>query len=885
MVNEASNGKGGGAQHQQLQQSQQLDPTMCLELALEGERLCKSGDFTAGVAFLEAAVRLGTDDARVLSAIYSQLGNAYFYLSDYERALRFHELDLKIVQTQRDALGEAKASGNLGNTLKMLGRFDEATLFCERHLIISRKEGDKIGEGRAYYNLGNVFHSKAKQLARGTRLEPGDYPVEVRVLLHKAVECYEKNLDLMVKLSDRVAQGRAYGNLGNTHYLLGNFRRAITFHEQRLKFATEFRDRAAERRAYSNLGNCHVFLGEFARAAECYRRTRKLAQQLNDRAVEAQACYSLGNIYTLIGDLENALGFHLEHLEIAKELQDRVGEGRAYQSLAHCHQGLGSLEKAAELASLHLQLAQETGDTESEVVARQTLEELSAQLGTPIRQPPHKVRRRSMEDMSLVSMTPESRQATGSATDNENEKDGSTSTNAEDDKAEAMETSCQAIDGEKNSFLDMLTELQGDRMDDQRCQVVTQASSSSASVKRFNLRTRSVSVDTHHRDVLHHVSSTRTTNSTVTASQTTAGGSGGQRVTGSRTRGSISGVSGATGEVREELLDLIEGLQSRRMNEQRTSLPQLPGLIGSGGAAEVSNSGRGTGLGRRAVGDNGHLQSNINNNNSQVVPNRMQLSGEDFFEMLARCQSSRLEEQRSRMPQQADTLSLGSADSGAHLAPSNAGQQQNAGNAAGTSSGTTHRTSAPTVPDEDFFSLILKVQGDRIEDQRTAFKPIQENLEAHGASDSGRASSGKGSGSGSGGTGSQRSSTRSNRENAGGLRGSLKQALKAVARNARPSVKLNSSARKPLHSFHHQLQQQQSMGSSKRKGLASLSNSQSSLSSRTSRSSRLTCQSSSMTTMTTSTSASSATSGVSLRSSSNAAASSSGANLVPPAKN
>lgn len=43
-----------------------------------------------------------------------------------------------------------------------------------------------------------------------------------------------------------------------------------------------------------------------------------------------------------------------------------------------------------------------------------------------------------------------------------------------DDKAEAMETSCQAIDGEKNSFLDMLTELQGDRMDDQRCQVVTQ---------------------------------------------------------------------------------------------------------------------------------------------------------------------------------------------------------------------------------------------------------------------------------------------------------------------------------------------------------------------------------------------------------------------------
>ncbi|OQR68291.1 G-protein-signaling modulator 2-like, partial [Tropilaelaps mercedesae] len=650
MVGEAGGGKGGGPpgqhQHRQSQQAQQLDPTMCLELALEGERLCKSGDFTAGVAFLEAAVRLGTDDARVLSAIYSQLGNAYFYLADYERALRFHELDLKIVQAQRDALGEAKASGNLGNTLKMLGRFDEATLFCERHLVISRRENDKIGEGRAYYNLGNVFHSKAKQLARGTRLEPGDYPVEVRVLLHKAVECYEKNLDLMVKLSDRVAQGRAYGNLGNTHYLLGNFRRAITFHEQRLKFATEFRDRAAERRAYSNLGNCHVFLGEFARAVECYRRTRELAQQLNDRAVEAQACYSLGNIYTLIGDLENALGFHLEHLDIAKELKDRIGESRAYQSLAHCNQGLGNFEKAAELTSLHLQLAQETGDTESEVIARQTLEELSAKLGTPVKQPPHKVRRRSMEDMSLVSMTPEGRQASGSAT-GEIHKDDSSTTNtintAEGEKAEAMETSYQE---EKNSFLDMLTELQGDRMNDQRCQVAAQGihtTSSSASAtggvatKRFNLRARSVSVDAHHRDVHHHTSSTRTSGSGASSAQTTAGGSGSQRAPGARTRGSLSGVSSATGEVREELLDLIEGLQSRRMNEQRTSLPQLPGLIASGSAAGMAG-GRGAGLGRRGLAEDGHPHTNINNNNSQVVPNRMQLSGEDFFEMLARCQ-------------------------------------------------------------------------------------------------------------------------------------------------------------------------------------------------------------------------------------------------------
>lgn len=74
----------------------------CLELALEGERLCKVGDYRAGVSFFEAAIQVGTEDLQVLSAIYSQLGNAYFHLHDYAKALEFHRHDLTL--TRLDAL-------------------------------------------------------------------------------------------------------------------------------------------------------------------------------------------------------------------------------------------------------------------------------------------------------------------------------------------------------------------------------------------------------------------------------------------------------------------------------------------------------------------------------------------------------------------------------------------------------------------------------------------------------------------------------------------------------------------------------------------------------------------------------------------------------------
>lgn len=71
---------------------------MCLELALEGERLCKAGDCRAGVAFFQAAIQAGTDDLRTLSAIYSQLGNAYFYLGDYNMAMQYHKHDLTLAR-------------------------------------------------------------------------------------------------------------------------------------------------------------------------------------------------------------------------------------------------------------------------------------------------------------------------------------------------------------------------------------------------------------------------------------------------------------------------------------------------------------------------------------------------------------------------------------------------------------------------------------------------------------------------------------------------------------------------------------------------------------------------------------------------------------------
>lgn len=122
------------------------------ELASEGERLCKLGDCLHGIKYFQEAlnhIRQSQDQTEprilnILSVIYNQLGNAYFYLQDYVKALEYHKLDYEVSQKLSDEPGKAKACGNIGNTLQLLGDFDEAILYSIRNLEISIQLNDLV---------------------------------------------------------------------------------------------------------------------------------------------------------------------------------------------------------------------------------------------------------------------------------------------------------------------------------------------------------------------------------------------------------------------------------------------------------------------------------------------------------------------------------------------------------------------------------------------------------------------------------------------------------------------------------------------------------------------------------------------------------------------
>ena len=91
-----------------------------------------------------------------------------------------------------------------------------------------------------------------------------------------------------------------------------------------------------------------------------------------------------------------------------------------------------------------------------------------------------------------------------------------------------------------------------------------------------------------------------------------------------------------------------------------------------------------------------------------------QFPDESFFEMLMKCQGSRIEEQRSSLP--ASELS-GLQPPHIGGPPEDPGVAPPGGNPV-AGAPLTPPLEAPTVPDEDFFNLIQRLQSGRLEDQR-----------------------------------------------------------------------------------------------------------------------------------------------------------------------
>lgn len=155
----------------------------------------EAGEHREAIPLLESALELGTDDQQLLSVLWSLLGNAHFYLGDYEKAAQCHAHDLAICNELGDERNQAQAYCNLGIANRKTGYLQRAKLCYERYLDICDKIDDARSKSKAHHNLGDLHLTLARlKLQKSPDAKLEDLP-EVKEHLTKAAECFEKHLE------------------------------------------------------------------------------------------------------------------------------------------------------------------------------------------------------------------------------------------------------------------------------------------------------------------------------------------------------------------------------------------------------------------------------------------------------------------------------------------------------------------------------------------------------------------------------------------------------------------------------------------------------------------------------------------------------------------
>lgn len=314
--------------------------------------------------------------------VYRSLGIKYFNLSNFTKALEYHELDLDNANDAGDKAGQGLACAYIGRAYFSLGNMKMAIVYQLKRLSIAEEVGDRVGQGRACAHLGRAHHSLGefkqalgyyqKRLSIAEEVEDkailGGAHANLGIAYHslgefnKAIEHHKLDLSIAEDIEDKVKRGRAYANLGVAYHSLGHFKTALEYHQQDLRIAKEVKDKAGKGRAYGNIGITYRSLGDFKNALAYHKQEVSIAEDLRDRAVLGGAYVNLGNSYRSLKDFEKAEECYELHRKIAEEVGDKAGQGGAYANLGLVQRDLCKFQKALEYHQLELGICKECGD-------------------------------------------------------------------------------------------------------------------------------------------------------------------------------------------------------------------------------------------------------------------------------------------------------------------------------------------------------------------------------------------------------------------------------------------------------------------------------------------------------------------------------------------
>jgi serine phosphatase RsbU (regulator of sigma subunit) len=205
---------------------------------------------------------------------------------------------------------------------------DKAQQYGEQALALAKKLKFGKGEARSHLNLGNLHYVL------------GDYKTSLDHYL--AAEHY------YTSVNDKKGIANCLLAVGNIYYAQQNFDEALKYQLRSLKIREEMGDKAGISGNYTNLGNIYFERKEFDKALDYHQRSIVLKEELGDKKGLSSSYGNIGNIYYELGKYNLALDYTLKATGIRYALGNKSGLAQSYVSLGQIYDKMGKTDKAIQ---------------------------------------------------------------------------------------------------------------------------------------------------------------------------------------------------------------------------------------------------------------------------------------------------------------------------------------------------------------------------------------------------------------------------------------------------------------------------------------------------------------------------------------------------------
>ncbi len=267
-----------------------------------------------------------SENSHLLGLTYTGLAYTFAEKGNYILALLNDSLAMEIATANDDKLIIAKVFVIRGTNLFRQGEYNKAMDCYQKGLDLAMEIQDLELQAKIAANRAMIYSYQ------------GDY--------QKTTEGFLQALNIGKQIKNKLLIGGNYMNLAIVYMNQSKNDSALIYSNLALELFKEINDKNGQLKCFRNIGNIYYGLSEFGKTIEYYQLSLQLALEMDDQLNAAKSYHNLSEIYMHMGDNSTAADLLFKSIKIKEKLNDQLSLAKGYMGFARLYYSRKDYPKA-----------------------------------------------------------------------------------------------------------------------------------------------------------------------------------------------------------------------------------------------------------------------------------------------------------------------------------------------------------------------------------------------------------------------------------------------------------------------------------------------------------------------------------------------------------